>query len=230
MNATERSALLDAVAFSDELNSAVDGRTREVLNSRRRTAVVRRRGWLVRRTLLLADVVALSVAFVSAQLIFGSSGQVDPVTEVLLFLATLPGWVVLAKVYGLYDHDEERTDHSTVDDVVGVFHLITVGAWVSFAGAWLAGVTDPNLAKLVTFWALSFALVTLGRSSGRAFCRRRLTYLQNTVIVGAGTIGQLVGRKFMHHPEYGINLVGFVDDAPKERRPDLMDLTVLGPP
>ena len=37
-----------------------------------------------------------------------------------LFVATLPLWVLLARVYGLYDRDEERTDHSTVDDVVGV--------------------------------------------------------------------------------------------------------------
>jgi saccharopine dehydrogenase-like NADP-dependent oxidoreductase len=32
------------------------------------------------------------------------------------------------------------------------------------------------------------------------------------VVVGAGDIGQLVARKLLQHPEYGINLVGFVDD------------------
>ena len=42
-------------------------------------------------------------------------------------------WVVAAKVYGLYDRDEERTDHSTIDDVVGVFHLVTVGSLLMFA-------------------------------------------------------------------------------------------------
>ena len=48
----------------------------------------------------------------------------------VFFLISLPAWVVAAKLYGLYDRDEERTDHSTTDDVVGVFHLVTVGAWV----------------------------------------------------------------------------------------------------
>ena len=35
--------------------------------------------------------------------------------------------------------------------------------------------------------------------------------MQNTIIVGAGDVGQLIARKFLQHPEYGINLVGFVD-------------------
>jgi exopolysaccharide biosynthesis polyprenyl glycosylphosphotransferase len=50
------------------------------------------------------------------------------------------------------------------------------------------------------------------------------------VIVGAGDVGQTVARKFLHHPEYGINVVGFVDSAPKERGDDLEHLVLLGPP
>jgi exopolysaccharide biosynthesis polyprenyl glycosylphosphotransferase len=50
------------------------------------------------------------------------------------------------------------------------------------------------------------------------------------VIVGAGDVGQLVARKLLHHREYGINLVGFIDVEPKERRGDLEHLTLLGAP
>jgi exopolysaccharide biosynthesis polyprenyl glycosylphosphotransferase len=57
-----------------------------------------------------------------------------------------------------------------------------------------------------------------------------MIYLQNTVIVGAGDVGQLIARKLLKHPEYGINLVGFVDDEPRERREDLGTLTLLGSP
>ena len=66
--------------------------------------------------------------------------------------------------------------------------------------------------------------------AARAICRRRPEYLQNTIIVGAGDVGQLVARKNLQHPEYGINLVGFVDDTPRERRDDLGDLIMLGSP
>jgi exopolysaccharide biosynthesis polyprenyl glycosylphosphotransferase len=37
-----------------------------------------------------------------------------------------------------------------------------------------------------------------------------------------------LARKIQQHPEYGINLVGFVDDAPKSARADLGDLRLLG--
>ena len=56
-----------------------------------------------------------------------------PWLEVLVFAATLPLWLLLARAYGLYDRDEERTDHSTVDDIFGVFNMVTVGTWMLFA-------------------------------------------------------------------------------------------------
>ena len=54
--------------------------------------------------------------------------------ELYLFLATLPVWILAARSFGLYARDEERADHSTVDDVVGVLHLVTIGAWLLLAG------------------------------------------------------------------------------------------------
>ena len=37
-----------------------------------------------------------------------------------LFVLTLPMWLLLAKLQGLYERDEERTDHSTTDELAGV--------------------------------------------------------------------------------------------------------------
>jgi exopolysaccharide biosynthesis polyprenyl glycosylphosphotransferase len=222
------------MSFYEEMTAALDERTLEILKRRRKTAIVKRRGWLVRRALVLADVVGLVLAFVAAQLLSGpGGGPLDDVSfksEFVIFFLTLPGWILLAKLHGLYDHDEERTDHATPDDLIGVFHLVTIGAWLFFAGAWFTGLADPNLPKVLTFWALAIVLITVARASARAFCRRRLTYLQNTVIVGAGDVGQLVARKLLQHSEYGINLVGFVDATPKERRRDLEHLALLGRP
>ena len=108
-------------------------RTRSILERRRSAELPYRRGWLIRRALLTADVVGLTLAFLISMLAFGDHPQSDRVSsmrELVLFLAALPLWIVLTKLYGLYERDEERTDHSTVDDVVGVFHLVTVGAWL----------------------------------------------------------------------------------------------------
>jgi exopolysaccharide biosynthesis polyprenyl glycosylphosphotransferase len=236
MNGTERAALLEGVALHDEMTGIVDERTLEILGRHRRGRVVRRRGWLVRRALATADMLGLAVAFVLAEWWFGGGSlpsvgdRIDQRVEVLLFLFTLPGWVVLAKLYGLYDHDEERTDHSGADDFGGVFHMITVGAWALPVGAWLTNLADPPLYKVAGFWVLAILLVCTLRAMARAYCRRQVAYIQNTVIVGAGDVGQLIAKKYLQHPEYRINLVGFVDRQPKERRPDLGHLTLLGSP
>jgi exopolysaccharide biosynthesis polyprenyl glycosylphosphotransferase len=232
MNATERAALHQAVSLYDEMTATVAERTLEIVDRRRRTALIRGRGWLVRRMLLAADLLGLIAAFLAAQLALGegSARGVALETEFVLFLATLPVWVVLSKLYGLYDRDEERTDHSTADDLVGVLHMVTLGAWVFFAGSHLTNLADPQLPKVALFWALAVALVTTGRASARGYCRRHPAYLQNTVIVGAGDVGQTIARKLRNHPEYGINLVGFVDSDPRARRDDLEHLTLLGSP
>jgi exopolysaccharide biosynthesis polyprenyl glycosylphosphotransferase len=207
-------------------------RTIEMLKWRGRTT--RRRGWLVRRALVLADVVGVALAFWVTEFAYGPGTGVDNEFgargEVLLFVASLPAWILLAKLYGLYDRDEERTDYSTADDVLRVFHLVTVSTWLLIAAAAVTRVAAPDWSKVFTFWMLAVVVIPLARIVARAAARCSPTYVQNTVIVGAGDVGQLVARKLLHHPEYGINLVGFVDPEPKERRGDLGDLPLLGPP
>jgi exopolysaccharide biosynthesis polyprenyl glycosylphosphotransferase len=192
-----------------------------------------RRGELVRRRLVIADALGLALAFLIAELLFGRTVPADRLTltqEYLLFVATIPGWVVVAKLYGLYDRDDERTDHSTLDDLVGVFHLATVGAWLVFVAAWASGAANPGMTKLVSFWALAVILVTSGRAFARALSKRSASYVQNAIVVGAGDIGQLIARKLLQHKEYGINVVGFVDAEPKAMRTDLEGVDVLGTP
>jgi exopolysaccharide biosynthesis polyprenyl glycosylphosphotransferase len=231
MNATAQPPLLRGFELHDEVKAIVDARTLEILDRRSRTAVVKRRGWLVRRMLLAADVIGLLTAMLFAEGIVSASsnaGSIDAVTETLLLVGSIPGWIVVAKIYGLYEKDEERTDHSTTDDIAGVFHVITVCTWLFWAGTYLTGVAHPTATKLVIFWVAAILFVSVGRALARSLSRRNIAYLQNTVILGAGEVGQLIAHKLMQHPEYGINLVGFVDDHPKERRDDLEHLALLG--
>jgi exopolysaccharide biosynthesis polyprenyl glycosylphosphotransferase len=213
-------------------NWATDGGTRDALESRRASPAMPPRAGLARRALVTADIAALSIAFLTAELIAGPSrdfqDRVGVQTEFYLFLATLPAWLLVAHLYRLYENDDTRADHSTVDDIVSVFHVVTVGAWLLFAGAWLTGLADPNLTKIIIFWALAILLVTTGRAIARAIAHRRPSYGQRAIIVGAGHVGQLVARKLTRHPEYRINVVGFVDDNPRLLRPEIEDVPVLG--
>jgi exopolysaccharide biosynthesis polyprenyl glycosylphosphotransferase len=200
--------------------AVVGSRTEEILRYRRRSRAGMRRGWLVRRALLLADLIGIFLAgCVSAAMGNGS----------LWYLATPAIAVLLARVYGLYDRDEERTHHTTVDDVVGVFHVMTVTAFLLLVASAIAG-QPQDVGEIAEFWAVSMGFVIGSRVVARGLTRRSVAYQQNTVIVGAGDVGQLIARKIVQHPEYGLNLVGFVDKQPKVPRQDLGDLTILGDP
>jgi exopolysaccharide biosynthesis polyprenyl glycosylphosphotransferase len=192
----------------------------------------RSRGWLVRRALLAADVLGLSAAFVLSQVFAGAAGEVqgrhDLLIDLMIFLVALPIWVVAAKLAGLYARDEQRADHSTADDFVRVLHLLTLGTWIVYAGTSAAHLAGAQLSEFFLFWVLSVVLVTGCRALTRSICRRHPAFVQNTLIVGAGDVGQIVARKILQHPEYGIRLLGFVDSMPRERVEGLGRLPVLG--
>jgi exopolysaccharide biosynthesis polyprenyl glycosylphosphotransferase len=185
----------------------------------------RNRGWFIRRLLAVADVVAVLVAFAIAELLVRPRG-VDLGAE--LFALTLPLWIVGAKLFGLYDHDEERPVHSTADELAAIFHLVTTAVWFYASLAWVTGLATPNVPRLAVFWLVAIASIAFCRAGVRGFARGHAWYRQNTVIVGAGDIGQLIARKVIQHPEYGLELVGFVDADPKAGRHGFDRLQVLG--
>jgi len=209
--------------------AGVGDRTREIAR-RRASRGFLRRGWIVRRALLAADLIGLFVAFALATHLLGSAygEHLNERLEALIFVASLPLWILLFKLHGLYDGDEAYADHSTIDEVVRVFHVLTVSTWLFLIGAATTSLASPSLPRLAGFWALALLLVPVSRGLARILCRRSVAYVQNTLIVGAGDIGQLVARKFQNHPEYGFNVVGFVDPSPKKRREDLGDLALVG--
>jgi exopolysaccharide biosynthesis polyprenyl glycosylphosphotransferase len=229
---TDHAAFLDGLELHDELSLTIDPKTLEILDRRRRTSVVKRRGWLIRRMLLAADLIGLLAAMAVAELLTptGADEPLSQGAEFAIFALSLPLWVVAAKVYGLYERDEERTDHSGVDEFTGVFHMITVCTWLFWAVTYVFNIGQSTLPKLLVFWAAAVVFVVTGRAIARAICRRRINYLQNTIIVGAGEVGQLIAKKVLHHPEYGINLVGFVDAEPRELSGATGHIAILGGP
>ena len=211
----------------------IDLRTTQILERRRASRVVRDRGWLIRRALVGADIGGLVFAFVVTGLVVSQGAGLRFLSfqeELVLFLATVPGWVVLFKLYRLYDRDEGSAYHSTIDDLGRVFHALLIGSWLYALARYAFGLGSPHFIDTTVFWLTAVGATSVARASARAWARTRIEFLQNTVIVGAGEVGQLVARKFLQHPEYGVNLVGFVDADPKRRRDDLDHLVLLGSP
>jgi exopolysaccharide biosynthesis polyprenyl glycosylphosphotransferase len=212
---------------ASDLAEAVDDRTRLLL----RRSPKARRSRITPPALVLADLVGLSLAYYLATLISGGDGALGSTREGTAFVLSLPCWVFVAKLHGLYRRDHERADHPTTDDIIGVFHLVTIGVWLLLVATRLAGLTGPDVLNLAVFWIIAVCTIPVARILAREACKRTRAYQQNTVIVGAGNVGQLIGRKLINHPEYGANVVGFIDRLPRIRRVDLPEhLPILGGP
>ena len=218
----------ERAASPDSMANLVLPASRTPLNARSKA---RRRGWIMRRTLFLADVTGILLAGLTTTLLIGNSGDTDYISgasELLLVLLAVPMWGFAAHVAGLYGFDEDRANHSTADDLVRVFMLVTAGAWMLTQGAELTQTASPDPVKATVLWGLSISLIVVLRATVRRAARRTRAYHQRTVVLGGGRVGQLLARKLMLHTEYGLDLVGLVDDDPMPRPTFLDDIPVLG--
>jgi exopolysaccharide biosynthesis polyprenyl glycosylphosphotransferase len=180
-----------------------------------------------RRLLIMADLAAILVAFEVHQIALGTT--VVPALGLLLaFLPATLIWIGLAAAAGLYDHDRSRMSHSTVDEIAELVKTITLGTWLVFPTTWLLGIAHPHPGPLFIFWACAVGLTIGGRVAARSIIGHSAPATERVLIVGAGDVGQLVGRKLRQHPEYRLELAGFVDANPRERRAEVADVRVVG--
>ena len=192
-------------------------------------ATTHSRDRIVRRSLVTSDVVALVIAYAVVEVVVGDTLGTAAGTQALAFAASIPLWILGAKVYGLYAGDARKVDHTTVDELVPILHLATVGTWLGTLVAWAAG-WNWSISGIAAFWVVALVALPTGRAVARSIVHRRPAYTQNALIVGAGDVGQLVGRKLRQHPELGVRLVGFVDADPKPKRADLDGVPIVGAP
>ena len=149
------------------------------------------------------------------------------VGRVGVYAAATVAMLVLMAAARLYGRDEIRAGHATPDDLAPLFQATTTGAFAGCAAAWAYG-GDSLVGEIALAWLSLLVLLPAFRSISRSIARRRGHYGQRTLILGAGDIGQLVARKLQQHPEYGLELIGFLDDHPRERAPDVADVPVVG--
>jgi FlaA1/EpsC-like NDP-sugar epimerase len=144
-----------------------------------------RRDWFLRRLLALSDVVWLSAALLVATALAGGT-PARPWTHFLLFgLLTLPWWVVLFKMYGLYERDAKRLSHTTLDDLPSLFHALLLGClllWCYFVVLTPARLTSE---AILEFGGIALALVLTGRRLARTVFMRVISP-ERVLLIGTG--------------------------------------------
>jgi exopolysaccharide biosynthesis polyprenyl glycosylphosphotransferase len=106
--------------------------------------------------------------------------------------------------------------------------LAVIGAGTFFLPRSAGRPGDPDPDGLLVLLVSALTFLATRRIAKLVLSRRRDELTQSALIVGAGDVGQLVARKLLRHPEYGIKPVGFVDESPKRWRADVDDVPIVG--
>ena len=176
---------------------------------------------------MLALVAALLVSWVVVSTTLGQAA-LEP-RLLALFGATLAAaWLVSAGLFGLYRPNRVPAVYSTPQEWVSLKYLAAIGTVAFLMFALATGFDQATREDLGVLSVSAIAFVAAGRITTRALAGGRDGHAQRAVIVGAGEVGQLVARKLLRHPEYGIKLVGFVDTPPEQWRPEVAQIPVLG--
>lgn len=186
-------------------------------------------GGVVRTRLALADLLALSAAFVAVALPRERSGLIRPAEAAATLFATLAAWLVVAPLLGLFNEPRRLADLSVSDELARSLEAVVCVGWIPLGASYAAGRPLP-LVALCWFGGCAWLLVPTFRLAARSFGGSRAGRAERAAIVGAGNVGQLVARKIVQHPDAGLVLVGFVDARPRDRRTEVEGVPVIGSP
>jgi exopolysaccharide biosynthesis polyprenyl glycosylphosphotransferase len=152
---------------------------------------------LRRRMLALADVVAATVGTVAAGL---------SVAETPWALIFLPLWLLLAKLFGLYDRDHQAIRHLTIDEVP------LIVAWAAAGTATLALLLPLTPAGSLAPAGAAGMFLGVGvtafvaRGAARSLWRR-VTPAERTVVIGDGELAEAIARKAELFRDMHLNVV-----------------------
>lgn len=201
------------------LAASKGGRTRPKAQKR-----PRRRAWVLRRALVAADLVGLLLALALTQTFAVRVVEPQELAISALLILGFPGWVLLAQMYGLYDHVEIGAARSTADDLPGLVLMCTFATWIGLLLVNASGIAHPRLGITTTFWLAAIALIVIGRALARWLVQRSAGLREPTLIIGTGRVAQRIATRLASRPDYCLDVVGFVDDDPLEVPEDLPPL------
>jgi exopolysaccharide biosynthesis polyprenyl glycosylphosphotransferase len=171
-----------------------------------------RRDWFLRRLLAVSDSVCLAVALVVALAAVGGARGHSWQQYLPYGLITVPAWVVLFNMYGLYERDAKRLSHSTLDDLPSLFHGLLLGCLLMWC--WFVVVAPVKLmfTAILTFGALAMLLVLLGRVLTRASFVR-LVSPERVLLIGTGRASGALIEKMRARASLRLQPIGMITCA-----------------
>ena len=131
---------------------------------------------------------------------------IEGTTDPLWGLITLPLWLVVAKMEGLYDADHPKIWHLTVDEAPAIFHWVTL----SVAGTlfFIRALPDETLTveSAVALYVAALVSAFALRAAARAIWRRRVPP-ERALVLGSGALADAVARKLALEPGHHLSVM-----------------------
>lgn len=179
---------------------------------------------------ILLTILALYVAYHARLLLpFGVQLQARDIHFVpALYITVVAIWTLVFFLFNIYD---TRHTLRAIDELQTLVLAISIASFV-FAGVLYLSYRDlPRL--LFIYFSLLDLLALIGYRWVLRLCLRWAGARQLTprriLVIGAGRVGQTVGRRIQEEAWTGLELVGYVDDAPDKRGRVFHGARVLGP-
>ena len=172
--------------------------------------------------MVLGDLIAVVGAIAATIPVVGGIEKLVSPAGITLLLAGPAAWGVTAVFAGLYEREVESTSDRTVREVIHITYAWAFLCWLYFVAMELGIVPSIHTRGLVVLWLVGTALLIMVRP----VARRVATARTRVVVVGAGRTGLLIANRILRHPEYRLDLVGFLtpDGAPSHHG----DVPVVG--
>jgi exopolysaccharide biosynthesis polyprenyl glycosylphosphotransferase len=167
-----------------------------------------RRDQLTRRLLAVGDAAAILLALAVALVI--ASDRSDAPELIAWGALTLPAWILLFKLYKLYDGPTARISHTAVDDLPWLAHCLLVGALGFWALTKVLPVEQVVLLEGAIFGIGALIAVVVIRSlTSRA--ARRLLGDESVLFAGSSARMHTLLGKINQHREYGLTPIAMLD-------------------
>ena len=159
-----------------------------------------RRDSLRRRMIALGDGMAVAVAAVA---VWASGAPAESAAAIVLFI---PGWLLVAKVCGLYDRDHRSIRCLTIDELGRIVGVALAGTTALATGLFVLGFNELSTSVELRLWVLVAASVFVFRVAARA-CWRRVTPPERALILGEGPLVDATRRKLELFPDIHVEAV-----------------------
>ena len=198
--------------------------------------MLKKHGQLFLTTIIFFDSVVISFSWLVAYYLhFQSSFGPAPryaIPEIEVYLIGLiPVWIVFMFNIWLCGLYKPLRGKPISTEFYNIIKVTVLSVLILAASTFFYREESFSRIQAAYFWVLVTFLIIVSHMLVRVIlmeARKRGFNLRHLLIIGSGDLGQMVAEKISLHPEFGMNIVGFLTEHPEKIGSEVSGSKVLG--